>query len=345
MRYAVMTAAILGALVLFAVEPNFTVTEVDSSTVYDWNNASLWSGSKVPNGSDAVVSLGEPSAGRLLLRIPAAYSFAVDSIVSAPSNTYWRFGAGASSTAVVSRVSVRTLEGYGSVWPIGFMYDQNWKINGALTGFDFTGTAEDPSVVPSYYLGTLPHFSVAAADGAAEIKRLYHQGTLLKTGSGRLTVGGSAGMGAAAFVEGGSLFIDGEAEERDDVPAAGAFMHLDASLASSVLTCEADGRTYVTNWSDVAGSGRCAFNVLLTRQSGTLDVSAACRVEVTVSASMPLAGKSFRIIAAEALYDSTELSRWTLNVSSPRAYSAVLTARDDGIYVKFVERGMRLIVK
>lgn len=270
MRYAIMLAAVLFAHGMRAAESFFTITGVNDSTVYDWNLASIWSGSTVPNSPDAVVSLGEPEAKRLLLRIPTSYSFAIDSIVSSPIDTYWRFNVGASTANAVSRITARTLEGYCSVWPIGFMYSQNWKLNGVMTGFDFTGTVEDPSIVPSYYLGTLPHFSVPAEDGAAEIRRLYHQGTLLKTGAGRLTVGGSAGMGAAAFVEGGSLFIDAEAEIRDDVPAPGAFLHLDASLASSILKHEADGRTYVTNWSDASGSGRCAYNVSLTRKNETV---------------------------------------------------------------------------
>ena len=139
MRYAIVLAAVLFAHGMRAAESVFTITGVNDSTVYDWNLASIWSGSTVPNSPDAVVSLGEPEAKRLLLRIPASYSFAIDSIVSSPIDTYWRFNVGAATTNVVSRITARTLEGYCSVWPIGFMYSQNWKINGAMTGFDFTG--------------------------------------------------------------------------------------------------------------------------------------------------------------------------------------------------------------
>lgn len=205
---AVSTLVVLGISALYAAEPSASIVNTGPNTVYSWMDKSIWDDGEVPNGENAVVSLGDPSSERLMLLIPPEAQITIDSIVSAPGDTYLRFDCGAGATNKIPRMTVRTLEGYSSLRPIGFYPDGNWVKNAAMSGFDFVGTLDNPSVVPSYYLGTLPYFNVPAADGAAVINSLHNRGTFAKTGSGRLSVVGPAGPDVGVFVEGGSFFVD-----------------------------------------------------------------------------------------------------------------------------------------
>lgn len=205
---AVSTLVVLGISALYAAEPSASIVNTGPNTVYSWMDKSIWDDGEVPNGENAVVSLGDPSSERLMLLIPPEAQITIDSIVSAPGDTYLRFDCGAGATNKIPRMTVRTLEGYSSLRPIGFYPDGNWVKNAAMSGFDFVGTIDNPSVVPSYYLGTLPYFNVPAADGAAVINSLHNRGTFAKTGSGRLSVVGPAGPDVGVFVEGGSFFVD-----------------------------------------------------------------------------------------------------------------------------------------
>ena len=257
-RIVVCLASALLVGSALAVEPTARIITNNGSTVYGWDTKSIWQDEYVPMDPNDVVSLDCGNGKNLYLTFPKATDFAIDSIVAAPTNTMLRFLFGAGR----SRLTVRQLEGYNSWFPIGWWNNGNWVLNSAESGFDFTGTKADPSILPSFYLGTLPYFGVPEATGAAQINRLLHAGMFEKGGPGELTVKGAVGPASGAFIYGGSLVLDTKAESRDDVPAAGAFCHLDASLASSLRTVDGgDGRTYVTNWLDATGNGFFAYNV------------------------------------------------------------------------------------
>ena len=255
MKLYASAAMALASLVAVAAEPTAVFIGTNSGTVYPWDTAANWKDGYVPKSASDVVSLAS-GATKLMLTFNSQSVFSIDSIVDAPSNTMFRFVYGNSP----SRITVRQMAGYCSYWPFAFWNNQNWTINCAYSGFNFTGDADEPSEINSYYLGTLPYFGVPAADGKARINRMMHKGMFVKEGPGELTVRGPVGPDSGAFAVGGSLVLDAEAETRDDAPAPGAFCHVDSSRNLHTFYDAESGRTYVTNWSDAAGNGFRAYN-------------------------------------------------------------------------------------
>ena len=103
-----------------------------------------------------------------------------------------------------------------------------------------------------------------------------------------------------------------------------------------------DGAAALSELAVEIGDGGVSGTVAV---DGAFDVSVPCRVNVTVASPARLSGKEFRIIGATRLIGEAELPRWTLNVESGRPVSASLAAKEDGIYLKFAERGLILIVR
>ena len=256
MKLYASAAMALASLAVVAAEPNAVFIGTDPNSVYPWDTAANWKGGYCPKSASDVVSLAGGGATKLMLTFDAQSVFQIDSIVDAPSNTMFRFVYGNSP----SRVTVRQMSGYCSYWPFAFWNNQNWALNCAYSGFNFTGDAEEPTVLNSYYLGTLPYFGVPAAGGKARINRMMHNGMFVKEGPGELTVRGPVGPDSGAFAIGGSLVVDAEAETRDDVPAPGSFCHVDSSRNIHTFYDAESGRTYVTNWVDVSGNGFRAYN-------------------------------------------------------------------------------------
>ena len=254
LKLSTIAMLLLASFVAAAAEPNAFYIGTGGTTVRSWTDASLWKDGYCPTHAGDVVSMAGPT--QLFITFPSLASFSFDSIVDAPTNTMFRFLYGTSP----SRITVRQMKGYCSWWPFGFWNSQNWKINCAYSGFNFTGDAEEPSEINSYYLGTFPYFGVPAADGKARINRMMHKGMFVKEGPGELTVRGPVGPDSGAFAIGGALVIDAEAETRDDVPASGAFCHLDSSRNLYAFYDAESGRSYVTNWVDASENGFRAFN-------------------------------------------------------------------------------------
>lgn len=246
------------ALAAFATEAGQEVSlagGLNDTTSYAWTSPPVWQNGYVPTNAGDVVSIGSGN-NTLMLNIPAGNVFEIDSIVETYTNLYFRLAFGAAP----ARVTVRQLSGYNSVWPITFQYNGSWKLNGAYSGFEFTGTWDDPTIVPSYYLGTLPYFGVPREDGAARIERLVNEGFFAKNGPGSLTVKGPHSSRSGVYLQEGEVIIDAKAEERHDIPAPGAVFHVDASNASTLQTVKEGGREYVTNWLDAAGGELSARN-------------------------------------------------------------------------------------
>ena len=84
---AVSTLVVLGISALYAAEPSASIVNTGPNTVYSWMDKSIWDDGEVPNGENAVVSLGDPSSERLMLLIPPEAQITIDSIVSAPGDT------------------------------------------------------------------------------------------------------------------------------------------------------------------------------------------------------------------------------------------------------------------
>ena len=255
----IAVGAVAAAIASASLATEQTVTArlvgYNASVVYPWLTAP-WENNYVPTNKNDVISLYGSGGNKLMLTMPAATEFAIDSIVDSPENTYLRFAVGNAPT----RVTVRQMRGYSSNWPISFLYDQNWKVNNAYSGFVFVGDKSEPTEVCSYYLGTLPYFAVSAEDGAARINKMMHKGAFVKEGSGELTVAGPVGADSVAIVSGGSFGVDAVIESTDESPAPGAFCHVDSSSNIYSFYDEASGLTYVTNWADVRMNGFEAFN-------------------------------------------------------------------------------------
>lgn len=123
----------------------------------------------------------------------------------------------------------------------------------------FPATAEKPFSVGHASPAKRLEVNVPNSDGTVTLQTLYEAGTLDKTGSGTLVLGGARGSDNVVHVAGGTLELAGrdfEPEAGDDLPVPGAWLHLDANKPDTFKTCEIDGRTCVTNWADVRGGDR-----------------------------------------------------------------------------------------
>ena len=251
-----MTTVVMGATMLAVyAEPNAIFSGTSASTVYNWADANAWKDGYCPTNEGDVVSL-VGTLSKVHLCINQGLNFAIDSICDCPADTKLRFEQGAAP----STITVRQMGSYISYWPIAFWNNQNWKVNAAYSGFVFTGDETEPTLVNSYYVGTLPRFTVPAANGKARINRMMHKGMFAKDGQGELTVAGPVGLDSGVFASDGTFGIDAFAESSDDSPAQGAFCHLDSSRNLDTFIDEISGREYVTNWYDAAGSDFKAYN-------------------------------------------------------------------------------------
>lgn len=246
------------ALALAPIRPvaaaTATIAPYTSQTAYDWASPSTWSDGVVPtNAADSAVLFRDDCSGvRLVMRFNRP--FRADAVLSGPEHGYYML-----KGATDQRVGFRDFSGFNdSIWPLGFGYAGSWKDGVACSGVDFLGTAAAPSVLRRVFLASCPHFGVPEPGGAGRIDRLMNPGAFAKDGPGTLTVAGPVGLNAAVFLKEGPLAFAASEEPACDAPAAGAFFHVDASLASSLLTLNENGRTYVTNWSDATGNGRYA---------------------------------------------------------------------------------------
>lgn len=260
--------SIVFAHAALSAEPNaFLLEGLSANSVYSWSDCANWKEGYCPVNAGDVVFLGSAeTTSRHMLTIPNGSVFSIDSIVEAPEHTYLRFVSGQK----ISRVTVRQMSGYSSAWPIGFWYNQNWKANAAYSGFYFTGDENEPTVLNSYYLGTLPYFGVPAAGGKARINKMMHKGMFVKEGPGELAVRGPVGPDSGAFVIGGGLVLDAAMESTDESPAPGAFCHVDAARNVYAYRDEASGLNFVTNWYDATLNGFGASNNGTWKMNGDL---------------------------------------------------------------------------
>ena len=241
---------------------------LNSTGSVTWTDASKWVGGYVPMNSDDVVDLSvEGKLNSSVYLTPPKMDFSIDSIIGC--NTYVRMIF--DRTSAPYRIGARQLSGYTSLWPIGFNNSNDgWKGNTLRTGLNLLGSSADPTIVNSYYLGCLPEFGTPAAANAGRIRRLVGTGTFLKDGAGELTVEGPVGLLSGVFLQEGRLTLSADHPVADDVPAAGAIFHVDASRADTLLTAVEGGATVVTNWTDASGGDVYAYWESYTKSSATL---------------------------------------------------------------------------
>ena len=115
----------------------------------------------------------------------------------------------------------------------------------------------------SFYSGLRGAVNVTNAGAKAEIGDLYGRGTLQKEGRGELVVEGSDGEDTDIIVANGTITLNGRSDDGEDTIGSLLDMsavHLDASVAGTLLTTNAGPGTYsyVTNWADVRGNGYSA---------------------------------------------------------------------------------------
>jgi hypothetical protein len=87
-------------------------------------------------------------------------------------------------------------------------------------------------------------------------------GAMTKLGLGTLEIEEAAGIEERIYVELGSLALRGKPDSSTSVEKilSRAYMRLDATRRDTMMTYTGDdGRLYVTNWADVNGSGRSAY--------------------------------------------------------------------------------------
>lgn len=136
-----------------------------------------------------------------------------------------------------------------------------WMAGEPMSGF--ATVASDGSFTPTF-MNLLTDYRVrmSVPEGAvARVENVLDGGILAKVGKGMLEIGRTMGGETSLIIEGtgsGTVKLDGAPDDGSDVAAvlAKAAVRFDASVASSFETYEGDdGRTYVSRWTDLCGSG------------------------------------------------------------------------------------------
>lgn len=215
---------------------------------YEWWDSANWSGGAAPtNAVDAARFDAAATDGAQTIVLPYGNDFRKFTLgtVSGHASQTIKSPARCSNGTTARQTSVAGPNGFMGVW------DQqdalaNW-IAQPTEGF-----------VPVFQdvLGTyMPQFTVAS--NRAEIGRLGGDG-LVKKGAGALTLRGVDPVGRATtriVVDAGKLDMAFE-DEIPDAVAPGAYLHLDAARADTlVVQAGDDGRTYVSEWRDCDGAG------------------------------------------------------------------------------------------
>ena len=251
-RSVVSLVAVMSVGVLFAAD--IQLKAYSSGGAYSWNTASIWDGGVVPNQATDTANLLVPGYADVRLMLTFNGPISLDAVTAGPNDGYYRVGCG-----LGTRVAIRDYAGLNtSHWPISYGYNYTWNSCSLMAGLDLMGTVERPSTINKYFLATFPWFGVPSEGGCGRISRFMGGGMFGKDGVGELIVGGPIGLTSGLIVNAGPIVIAATEEPRSDCPAEGSVFHVDASLASSLLTYEEGGRTYVTNWLDATGNGMYA---------------------------------------------------------------------------------------
>ncbi|MCQ2391415.1 MAG: hypothetical protein MJ240_08315 [Kiritimatiellae bacterium] len=138
-----------------------------------------------------------------------------------------------------------------------------WRSAQGQTAYTLNATAEKTVKLSNLSIFTRPSVSVPMAGAKGEIESLMERGALEKRGAGELVINATHEADTTIHVSDGTLTLAGDSlgQATNEGPIAGARLHRDAWRAETIKTYvdPADGRTYVTNWSDVTGNGNYAW--------------------------------------------------------------------------------------
>ena len=145
--------------------------------------------------------------------------------------------------------------------PNGF--DGYWSTSSGQVRFILPATEDFEPKLSHVSLAKRLEIEVPDAGTRAIVGDISLPGTLVKCGSGELEVNGTTGSDTQIHVSGGTVTLGGSVsspEDGDDLPIAGAWLHLDSSRTNLMQMYKGeDGRLYVTNWPDVRGEKRGAY--------------------------------------------------------------------------------------
>ena len=176
------------------------------------------------------------------------------------------------------------------------------------------GAADMPQIGAVSYAGASLAVRVDG-DGAAAIGQLSGGGSVVKSGSGTLTLGsGSRGFAGAVQVAEGAVAA---ASAALDVPAAFPVFHVDASQTNTMTFAEENGTNFITRWASVAVVSNAA------------SVRAGFKLPYLITndlAGLPAVG--FGPFGSEG-----SCLKWEATVTSVRSVFVVLGSQEGGAYL------------
>lgn len=137
-----------------------------------------------------------------------------------------------------------------------------WTVGDAKCTYELRAEAGFTPVMHALDTKNGPLVRVPSAGTEAAVEGLRAAGTLFKTGQGTLEVIGGSSSDANYVVREGTLRLDGGGTNDEAIVErllSEALMHLDASVATTIVTSNDDGYAWVTRWSDVRGNGVYAY--------------------------------------------------------------------------------------
>ena len=118
------------------------------------------------------------------------------------------------------------------------------------------------------------YLTVSDAGTAASVRSVQGGGAIDKKGDGDLTVHSAGGAETKIYVKGGSLVLDGVTGPTDE-PAPGALYHFDASRLDTMEYTVEEGRTNVTRWASLGGTGMYAYRPTNLRGTSSSQITYA----------------------------------------------------------------------
>lgn len=252
---ALFAFASLGAVLRSGAEDIQLRSTARNGTAVQWTTSALWEGERVPDQATDDVQLYVPGSTKsFAVQFPDA-ALELHSISDSTEGgaTYIRFNG-------ANRLSVAQMSGYDNVIPFGLYWKNAWQGLKPGAGLNFTGTADETTLLDRFFIFNLPCLGVPSETGVARVGSIAGRGMMVKDGAGDLQVDGPVGVDSGFFLEEGTLSLLSDVETSAENPAPNALFRLDASKADSRMEEVRGGRTYVTNWMDATGNGFYAYD-------------------------------------------------------------------------------------
>lgn len=255
MKKLMMAVVALATGFAFATDGVWTYTNALNSSKIDWQDATMWQGGAIPNGTGDTAELGGVATDLgekiQIINIPK--------VAERSWNNDEKIGLALRSVTGLKNQQIRQNDGIKSLAevfdPSGFLGP--WRTERVYSGLSVSATSD--TSVPQLMTGNMFELSLPNAGVKTTVGKIRGVGTMIKKGPGDLAIADAGASATTLRLAGSGTLSLGRDKSGDARPVAGAWLHLDASRTNTMtFVAGADGKTYVSRWNDCDGAAAYA---------------------------------------------------------------------------------------